>query len=231
MAENTAENNVESSNDDSKRTKKFSQNRFGGKKRVAQNHNSGDGNQWNDENNQENVPRRPFANRIENYITKLSYNPTLELPYIDLSERKFSVRSRIYIANISKDTTEEDLQNLFQPYGETAQFYINKDKRFAFLKLDFYANALKAIRELDGVILKDNVVKVRLSPTGVVKVKNLVPSVSSELLYYAFSPFGEIENATVFVDERGNSTGEGIIGKYNSLISFINYNYVILELT
>ena len=54
--------------------------------------------------------------------------------------------------------------------------------------------------------------KVRFSPhQGAVKVSNLGPWVSNELLHKSFSIFGEIERCVVFIDERGRSKGEGLV--------------------
>lgn len=54
--------------------------------------------------------------------------------------------------------------------------------------------------------------KIRTAPiVAAIKVKNLTNFVSNELLYHAFQVFGEIEKAVVLVDEKGRSTGEGII--------------------
>merc|ERR1719471_2139111 len=54
--------------------------------------------------------------------------------------------------------------------------------------------------------------KVRFAPhQGALKVKNLGPWVSNELLHRAFSVFGDLERAFVMVDDRGRSKGEGII--------------------
>jgi proline- and glutamine-rich splicing factor len=56
------------------------------------------------------------------------------------------------------------------------------------------------------------VLKVRFAPhSSIIKVKNLTPWISNELLSHAFGVFGEIERAVVIVDERGKSTGEGIV--------------------
>ena len=43
------------------------------------------------------------------------------------------------------------------------------------------------------------------------KVRNLSPWVTNELLELAFSLFGEVERAVVVVDERGRPTGDGIV--------------------
>lgn len=44
-----------------------------------------------------------------------------------------------------------------------------------------------------------------------VKVANLHPMVSNELLADAFGKFGEVEHAVVVTDERGRSKGYGIV--------------------
>jgi len=154
--------------------------------------------------------RGPFdkvADRIASF-----QGPTFDLPPLDIGEKQFNGRNRLYIGNISADFTDEDLTDLFKPYGETAEIFLNKEKNFGFIKLDYHANAEKAKRELDGINFKGKTLKIRFAPnTATVKVKNLPPFCTNELLTFAFSPFGEIEKAHVDVDERGKPTGEGYI--------------------
>lgn len=77
---------------------------------------------------------------------------------------------------------------------------------------DYRVNAEKAKHELDGTMRKGRALKVRFAPhSSTIKVKNLTPWISNELLERAFSVFGEIERAIVIVDDRGKSTGEGIV--------------------
>jgi len=154
--------------------------------------------------------RGPFdkvADRIASF-----QGPTFDLPPLDIGEKPFNGRNRLYIGNISADFTEEDLTELFKSFGETAEIFLNKEKNFGFIKFDFHANAEKARRELDGVNLKGRTLKIRFAPsTATIKVKNMPPYCTNELLTFAFSPFGEIEKAHVDVDERGKPTGEGYI--------------------
>lgn len=73
-------------------------------------------------------------------------------------------------------------------------------------------NAEKAKRELDGKLRNGRNIRVRFAPhNSAVRVKNLPPFVSNELLYKAFEIFGKIEKAYVKVDERGKTLGEGIV--------------------
>uniref|UniRef100_T1GFR6 RRM domain-containing protein n=1 Tax=Megaselia scalaris TaxID=36166 RepID=T1GFR6_MEGSC len=125
--------------------------------------------------------------------------PTFELPELKNDEIKFSGRNRLYIGNLTNDVNESELIELFKPYGEISETFLNNEKNFAFLKLDFHANAEKAKRELDGTQRKGR------------SLRNLTPFVSNELLYRAFEVFGPLEKATSIADDRGKHTGEGII--------------------
>lgn len=61
-------------------------------------------------------------------------------------------------------------------------------------------------------MVKGRALKVRFAPLdSTIKVKNLTPWISNELLEKAFSVFGEVERAIVIVDKKGKSSGEGII--------------------
>jgi proline- and glutamine-rich splicing factor len=66
--------------------------------------------------------------------------------------------------------------------------------------------------ELDDVPMKGRPLRVRFAThSAALSVKNLSPFVSNELLEEAFSQFGVVERAVVIVDDRGRSTGKGIV--------------------
>ncbi|KAG8225554.1 hypothetical protein J437_LFUL002071 [Ladona fulva] len=154
---------------------------------------------------------RQHDDRLNERLSALS-GPTHDLPPQDGREKKFSGRCRLYVGNLTNDVTEEEINQMFTPYGETSEVFVNKDKNFAFIRLDYRANAEKAKRELDGTVRKGRALKVRFAPhSAAVKIRNLTQWVTNELLERAFQVFGEIERAVVVVDERGKSTGEGII--------------------
>lgn len=156
-------------------------------------------------------PARSQDDRINERLAALN-GPAYELPTVDTSEKKFSGRNRLYIGNLSADVTDEEITELFKPFGETSELFINKEKNFGFIRMDYHTNAEKAKRELDGTIRKGRTLKVRFAPNGAtLKVKNLTPWVTNELLHIAFSVFGEIERCVVIVDDHGKSTGEGLI--------------------
>lgn len=135
-----------------------------------------------------------------------------DLPDLQLEEVKFSGRNRLYIGNLTSDVTEPELKELFKPYGEISEAFINTEKNFAFLKLDFHVNAERAKKELDGSMRKNKPIRIRFAPNATtIRVKNLTHFVTNELLYKAFEIFGQVERAVIIVDDRGKTTGEGIV--------------------
>lgn len=66
--------------------------------------------------------------------------------------------------------------------------------------------------ELDDTPMRGRPLRVRFAThSAALSVKNLSPFVSNELLEEAFSQFGMVERAIVVVDDRGRSTGKGIV--------------------
>lgn len=161
--------------------------------------------------------RNSSGNRSDEYFINQrlrAFGSTLDLEPIELdADMKFSIRNRLYIGNLTSEMAkDESLREIFQPYGEISDIFINSEKNFAFIRVDYHLNALKAQRALDGTILNGRQLRIRFaSSESVVRVRNLTSFVSNELLYRAFEVFGPVERAIVKVDDRGNSKCEGIV--------------------
>lgn len=127
-------------------------------------------------------------------------------------QKKFTGRCRLFVGNITPDTTEEQFKEMFSPYGEVSEVFVNAARGFGFIRLDYRLNAERAKVELDGQMRNNRVLRVRFATHGAaLKVFNLSPFVSNELLEKAFAQFGDVERAIVTVDDRGRSCGEGIV--------------------
>lgn len=67
-----------------------------------------------------------------------------------------SEQNTIRVTNISEDTTEADLQELFQPFGRISRVYLAKDKEtmqsrgFAFVSFVHREDAARAMEKLQG---------------------------------------------------------------------------------
>ncbi len=73
---------------------------------------------------------------------------------------------KIYVGNLSFDSTEGDLKGLFEAYGvvETAKVIVdqftNKSRGFGFIEMENREEGLKAIQELDSKDLGGRSLKV-----------------------------------------------------------------------
>lgn len=137
--------------------------------------------------------------------------PTIDLSPLNKLEKKFSGKCRLYIGNLPQKVTEEVITNLFKKYGEVDDIFVNNPRNFAFLKLDYYVNALKAKTELNNYNLNGKNLIVRWAHPASILVQNLSSHVSDELLHLAFSIFGEVEHCGVVVDNFGKPTGKAVV--------------------
>ncbi|XP_062385134.1 splicing factor, proline- and glutamine-rich isoform X2 [Sardina pilchardus] len=127
-------------------------------------------------------------------------------------EKTYTQRCRLFIGNLPNDITEAEFKKLFSKYGEPSEIFINQSKGFGFIRLESRALAEIAKAELDDVPMKGRQLRVRFAThSAALSVRNLSPFVSNELLDEAFSQFGLVERAVVVVDDRGRSTGKGIV--------------------
>ena len=154
------------------------------------------------------------AGRVEAALMALA-GPTHDLEALEFGEKAFSSRARLYIGNLAPNVNEDRIKEMLKPHGKVGECYLNKDRRFAFARMETRAAAEKAKRELNGKRSGDGgnyVTFVRFAPTPTsVKVTGLSPTVTNELLAKAFSVFGPIERCLVYVDSHGRSKEEGIV--------------------
>uniref|UniRef100_A0A2K6LGK9 Splicing factor proline and glutamine rich n=1 Tax=Rhinopithecus bieti TaxID=61621 RepID=A0A2K6LGK9_RHIBE len=110
-----------------------------------------------------------------------------------------------------KTYTQMNFKRLFAKYGEPGRSILsNKEKRGIGWESRALAEIAKA--ELDDTPMRGRQLRVRFAThAAALSVRNLSPYVSNELLEEAFSQFGPIERAVVIVDDRGRSTGKGIV--------------------
>ncbi|MEQ2175297.1 Paraspeckle component 1 [Goodea atripinnis] len=127
-------------------------------------------------------------------------------------EKTFTQRSRLFVGSLPLDVTEEEFKNLFAKYGKISDVFINRERGFGFVRLETRTLAEIAKVEVDGTVLNNRPLKVRFATHGAaLTVRNLLPVVTNELLEQAFTEFGPVERAVVVTDDRGRSTGRGIV--------------------
>uniref|UniRef100_L7M9V8 Putative proline and glutamine-rich splicing factor sfpq n=1 Tax=Rhipicephalus pulchellus TaxID=72859 RepID=L7M9V8_RHIPC len=126
--------------------------------------------------------------------------------------KRSGARCRLFVGNLGNNMTEEEFRRIFGAYGELLEVFLHAQKGFGFIKYEQRHQAEAAKAALDNTPHDGRYLQVRFATQGSsLKVKNLSPFVSNELLEDAFSIFGEIDRAVVIVDDRGRSVGEGIV--------------------
>ncbi|GAU98015.1 hypothetical protein RvY_09219 [Ramazzottius varieornatus] len=126
--------------------------------------------------------------------------------------KKFTTQSRLFVGNLTPDTTEDDLVKMFTTYTVAPDVFLDKQKMYAFVRLDTRQNAETAKNALDGTTFKGRVLRVRFATFNAgIRVKNLGPNVSNELLHRAFERFGPVDKAVVEIDDKSKPTGEGVV--------------------
>lgn len=55
-------------------------------------------------------------------------------------KKKFTGRCRLFVGNITPDTTEEEFKDLFKPFGEINECFVNGSKGFGFIRLVCLSN-------------------------------------------------------------------------------------------
>jgi len=72
----------------------------------------------------------------------------------------------IYVGNLEREVTEDELKQAFEKFGEVSSVKIVKDmysgesKGFGFVEMPNNAHALNAMNELSGTILKGRTIRV-----------------------------------------------------------------------
>ncbi|EDV99328.1 GH13089 [Drosophila grimshawi] len=163
-------------------------------------------------NNYNNHSHRGDEYSVIQKLRSLS-GPTIQIETMEEREElRFAGRNRLYVGNLTDIHNIDGLHELFKPYGELGEVFLSPDKKYAFVKVDYYVNAEKAKRALDDTVVNGRPLRVRFANNAtVLRVSNLTPFVSNELLYKSFEIFGPVERAIITVDDRGNHMGEGTI--------------------
>ncbi|XP_075871802.1 paraspeckle component 1 [Nelusetta ayraudi] len=127
-------------------------------------------------------------------------------------EKTFTQRSRLFVGNLPQSMTEEEFKNMFAKYGDVNEVFVNGERGFGLIRLETRTLAEIAKAELDGTLSSNRPIRIRFAThSAALKVRNLLPIVTNELLEQAFSQFGPVERAVVVTDDRGHPTGKGIV--------------------
>lgn len=149
--------------------------------------------------------------------------------------------TNVYVKNIDLEATEEEVKELFTPFGAITSLYVEKDQEgksrgFGFINFEEHEAAVKAIEALNDQEFKTKKLYVgraqkkserleelkkqyeaarveKLSKSQGVNlfIKNLDDSIDDEKLREEFQSFGTIASVKVMTDDTGKSKGFGFV--------------------
>ena len=76
---------------------------------------------------------------------------------------------KIIVRNLSRETTESEVRDLFEPFGEVKTCDLDMDKQtggskgFGFVEMDNAANGKQAIKSLNNKMIANSRIRVKLA--------------------------------------------------------------------
>jgi len=134
---------------------------------------------------------------------------------------------KIFIANLTDECTNDDLQTLFSQYGNVTECDKLMDKPIGFVHMDNQKSAEQAVRKINGLAYKGKRLKVELSNTKPIKIfiGNVPHEATSKDLRTVF------EESGLDIHKCDKVEGKGIgFAHVSSSKGFKEINRVILEL-
>ncbi|RWS29871.1 protein split ends-like protein [Leptotrombidium deliense] len=126
----------------------------------------------------------------------------------ELDEYHPKATRTLFVGNLEKDITPNDLRSHFDQFGEIIEIDIKKQgtSTYAFIQYSDISSVVKAMRKLDGENLGANRIKLgfgKSMPTNCVWLHGIGESHSEKSLMWQCSRYGPVVNMTID-RERGN---------------------------
>ncbi|MPC13982.1 Protein split ends [Portunus trituberculatus] len=128
---------------------------------------------------------------------------------VEVDEYHPKATRTLFIGNLEKDVTTEDLKKHFEQFGEIIEIDIKKQSvsTFAFCQYSDIRSVVRAMRQMDGEHLGANRIKLgfgKSMPTRCVWIDGVPENLTEKQLYEQFSRFGHVIH-TVIDREKGHA--------------------------
>ncbi len=87
-----------------------------------------------EDKNKPNVKEENSSERIEKHERERKGQQKIIVD-AETGQKKFTGRCRLFVGNIPSDTKEDDFREMFKPYGESSEIFLNPSRGFGFIRL------------------------------------------------------------------------------------------------
>jgi RNA recognition motif-containing protein len=106
-----------------------------------------------------------LSNSINHDLGLIELDPVTAVWNNDDLAVRGNIVKNLFVGNLDSEVTPEEIRRLFEAYGQVGQVHIIRDRdtgvpRFAFVEMTNDAEAEKAIKTLNGSILRDRTLDV-----------------------------------------------------------------------
>jgi RNA recognition motif-containing protein len=106
-----------------------------------------------------------LSNSINHDLGLIELDPVTAVWNNDDLAVRGNIVKNLFVGNLDSGVTPEEIRRLFEAYGQVGQVHIIRDRdtgvpRFAFVEMTNDAEAEKAIKTLNGSILRDRTLDV-----------------------------------------------------------------------
>jgi len=143
-------------------------------------------------------------------------NITTSIETTNEMEPKGPPKACLFVASLSEDTTESDLQGLFGKYGEILKIKLLKDhvsRPYAFVQFSEADDASDAIEQTKGITVNDRRLRVeRARVNRTLFIAKISRQMQDDQLKEIVEEYGEVESVTIIKNHQTNrSKGCGFV--------------------
>ncbi|XP_071147711.1 protein split ends-like isoform X1 [Mytilus edulis] len=131
-------------------------------------------------------------------------------PEAELDEHHPKATRTLFVGNLEKEITMEELKDMFSKYGDILDIDVKRQgaiSAYSFIQFTDIRSVVKALRALDGETMGGMKLKLgfgKSMPTNCVWVDNLADTVQEKFLFRQFNRYGPVSNM-VIDRERGKA--------------------------
>ena len=130
----------------------------------------------------------------------------------DIEDNLASDNNYLFVGDLSKECTEDDLKSLFSTQGEVKDIIIKRSKKthkalgYGFVQMHSLEVAEQCLTKLQGLEIAGRHIRIGWGkPDCYLKISNLSFDTTLEMIHTAFAEFGSFKCSDTLIQQNGNA--------------------------